>query len=89
VVKICGTHFVRMEILENLVQACVNIIKSYVDRLIRILLEKILDFNFNEQHSSTFFLVFLGVYFIRFGKRNIFVKEFSSIRALFRRENSI
>jgi hypothetical protein len=28
-------------------------------------------------------------YFIRFGKRNNFVEEIFSIRALFRRENSI
>jgi hypothetical protein len=32
---------------------------------------------------------YFWAYFIRFGKRNNFVEEFFSIRALFRRENSI
>jgi hypothetical protein len=35
------------------------------------------------------FLKFFCVYFIRLGKRNNFVEDFFSIRALFRRENSI
>jgi hypothetical protein len=52
-----------------------------------------LDHKFNTEFEWTtflkfFFLVFWA-YFIRFGKRHNFVEEFFSIRALFRRENSI